>query len=453
MLEALAKASAELEKSVTAFTEQLISFNESLQKSLDEELRAVNGRMEGCIKTNLSELGHNKHQLIKRLLDAEHEELTALSVVSRDVRKSLSEHALEVEQKIEVFMNQQILELKEFLQQPESQINTAGETAASELKHKCNEITRDIQERDRDTRRRLSDKVAEVEKLIKEQCEKVKQSISIAADRTRSRLDAQRKQIRGDVDKFNREATAEVESSADEGLRLISTCESQHKESVTEVSTRWKQHINDHCDLFHKTVATFSGVLNENYETQLANVSAQAKREITKLSDDAHEKITATRNELEVEMRDLEKDYAAQFEQAIRKLEVIVNAQANDKKNSGGAREHKAAKLRDQMQGHLKRWGGDLIDSVKDASHDFENDYNRATDGFHTRIELARSTAVELIERESKLMQKDIDRTLKDFQKDIDELEGELGRIEKAGQDAALTVIAFRKAVLSFRGE
>src|SRR4029077_3793702 len=81
MLEALAKASAELEKSVTAFTEQLISFNESVQKSLDEELHAVSGRMESAIKSNLDELLHNKHVMMKRLLDAERVELDALSDV------------------------------------------------------------------------------------------------------------------------------------------------------------------------------------------------------------------------------------------------------------------------------------------------------------------------------------------------------------------------------------
>jgi hypothetical protein len=62
-------------------------------------------------------------------------------------------------------------------------------------------------------------------------------------------------------------------------------------------------------------------------------------------------------------------------------------------------------------------------------------------------------SAIELLERESRLMQKDIERTMKEFQKELAELESQIGQIEKAGQDAALTVIACRKAVLSFRGE
>jgi hypothetical protein len=42
---------------------------------------------------------------------------------------------------------------------------------------------------------------------------------------------------------------------------------------------------------------------------------------------------------------------------------------------------------------------------------------------------------------------------MKEFHKEIVELESQLAQIEKAGQDAALTVIAYRKAMLSFGTE
>src|SRR4051812_18283238 len=119
MLEALAKASAELEKSVTAFTEQLISFNEGIQKSLEEELRAVHGRLEGCVRNNLDELGHNKHLMMKRLLDAERAELDSLSDAGRQVRASLNQNALQIEEKVQNFIEEQIQELKDFLHEPE----------------------------------------------------------------------------------------------------------------------------------------------------------------------------------------------------------------------------------------------------------------------------------------------------------------------------------------------
>lgn len=453
MLEALGKASAELEKSVTAFTEQLISFNESVQKSLDEELRSVNIRMEGAIKTNLEELAHSKHLLVKRLLEAERAEVDALAGSGREVRSALSAHAMRIEERIEQFINTQIADLKEYLEDPKRAINDAVDAANNELHENERDVTSEIKNRHDELRKKLSDKVAEIERMIKNETEIVKQTISESSEECREKLTSQREIINTDIQSFADDTQKEVDSRDRQGSAALDECEQHARATVKAVGQHWNQQINNHCEAFDKLLASLSSVLKENYETKLANAAEQARQEITLLSEQAHEKITATHNELEVDLRDLEKDFVSQFENALQRLERVVGEHANDKHNSGVARQHKAQKMRDQMQSHLKRWGGELIDSVKDAATELEAEFNRATDGFHTRIEGARASAIELLERESRLMQKDIERTMKEFQKELAELEGQIAQIEKAGQDAALTVIACRKAVLSFKGE
>jgi len=424
-----------------------------LQKSLDEELRSVNTRMEGSIKTNLDELAHNKHLMIKRVLEAERAELDSLAGSGRDVRSALSAHALKIEEKIEEFISNQIDELKEFLEEPKRSIQEATNGANGRLTESGREAGAEIKNRQESLRQRLSDKVVEMERLIRDETETVKQTIATASEDCRERLSAKCDVISSDMRKFSDETLREVDSRDRQGASTVEQAERDAKNSIKQVGEQWKQQIGTHCDTFDKLISSLGAVLKENYETKLANASAQARQEITHLSEQAHEKITATRNELEVELRDLEIDFVGQFESALRRLESVVSEHSSDKRNRGVARQLKAQKLRDQMQAHLKRWGGDLVDSVKDASGEFEAEFNRATDGFHARIEGARTSAIELLERESRLMQKDIDRTLKEFQKELGELDSQVGQIEKAGQDAALTVVACRKAVLSFRGE
>jgi len=50
-------------------------------------------------------------------------------------------------------------------------------------------------------------------------------------------------------------------------------------------------------------------------------------------------------------------------------------------------------------------------------------------------------------------MQKDVERTVKEFHRELGELDNQVTQVEKAGQDAALTVMAYRKAMLSFGAE
>jgi len=453
MIEALAKASAELEKSVTAFTEQLISFNESVQKSLDEELRAVKTRMESAVKNNLDELQHNKHVMMKRLLDAERVELDALSDVGRQVRATLNNNAQQIESKIEQFIDAQIKELRSFLEQPEAQIEQIAHDSKASLADRKSRAASHLKEKQDEFRKKLADRVADLEREIVEHSEKARAGIASMTEQWGSSLTAEREAYCQELDK-NAEQTVTALKSADaEGHASLEQAEEDDKDSLETIGKDWRQQVNSQADAFNKLINNLSSVLKENFETRLSNAADQARQEITVLSDQAHEKISATRSELEVELHDLEKDCLHQLEATLRKLEAMVLEHANDKRNSGVARQHKAQKLRDQMQTHLKRFGASLVDSIKDAATALENDFDRATDGFHVRIEGARTSAIESLERESKLMQKDIDRTLKEFQRELSEQEAQIHKIEHAGQDAVVTVIACRKAMLSFKGE
>lgn len=453
MLEALAKASAELEKSVTAFTEQLISFNESLQKSLDEDLRLVSRRLESSIKGNLDELAHNKHLMVKRLLEAERSELDSLSDTGRQVRASLSSAAHQIEERVEEFIDTQIRELKEYLEEPQQNIEDVTSNCKTELESRKTNAASEIQGKHDEVRRQLSDKVSEMEKQIKQETDKVRDAIFAVSEYWGNSLKSERESFCGEFRRFSEGALSELAGTESVGLEELEAAEAREKAILEEVGARWRQQIDDHCGSFEKLIASLSSALKETFESKLANAADEARQEITLLSDQAHEKIAATRTELEVELKDLEKDYITQLESTLRKLELIVSEHANDKRNNGVARQHKSQKLRDQMHTYLKRWGAGLVDSIKDSATDFENEFTRATDGFHTRIESARASSIELLERESKLMQKDLERTLKEFQKELNQLESQVGQIEKAGQDAAITVITYRKAVLSFRGD
>jgi hypothetical protein len=453
MLEALAKASAELEKSVTAFTEQLISFNEGVQKSLEEELRAINIRLESCLRSNLDELGHNKHLFMKRLLEAERAELDRLSDCGRQVRVVLSENAAGIEQKIEDFVNAQIQELKEFLEKPQAQIEDATADARLRLDQAKGETIATVSKRQQDFRKHLSDKVLELERNIKSETEKAREAIVAVSDFWSNSLKSERESFCQNITAFGGTTIEEIENSDTNGNASLQETEEVDRAALEDVGDRWRQQVNQHADAFNRLIGGLSSVLKENYETKLSNVADQARQEINMLSEQAHEKIAATRNELEVELRELEKEYIHELEDTLRKLEAIVSGHANDKRNSTIARQHKSQKARDQMRAHLKRWGGSLVDSIKDAASDLENEFVRATDGFLVRIDSARASAIELLERESKLMQKDLERVLKEFQRELNEQEIQISKIENAGQDAVVTVIACRKAMLSFKGE
>ncbi len=453
MLEALAKASAELEKSVTNFTEQLTSFNESVQKSLDEELKAVNKRLEWTIKSNLEELGHNKNLIVKRLMDAERAELETIQSAGRKVRSALNSHAMQTERRIESFIDGQMTELKSYLRQPEEQVRSASQTSVARLEELLRQGNESISGAESSARHALSDKVRQLEELLLDEMHKARGSIAGQLDEYDGKLKSKSEGASSDIDELSSRAAAQIEQKAEDCQRMLETSASDGREKIQGVSEQWKAQVSELCESLDSSLSSLSCVLKEAYESKLSAVGTQARNEIGGLSRQAHERIEATRGELEAAMKDLEREYLDQFQSIIKRLETVVSEHSNDRRNSNVARQHKAQKMRDQMQSHLRRWGASLIDSVKHAAEQLESEFLRSTDGFHQRVESARSAAIELLERESRLMQKDIERTMREFQKEMLELENQLSHIEKAGQDAALTVIAYRKAMLSFGGD
>lgn len=453
MIEALAKASAELEKSVTGFTEQLISFNQTIQKSFEEEVHAVEVRLEAAVKGNLDELGHSKHVIMKRLLEAERAELDRLADVGRQVRTALSANAVQIENKIETFMANQIKELRDFLQQPQDEIVNCAQQSVEQVGERVKSSAGKLRQKQQEFRQQLSDKISELERSIKMETEQAREAIKASGEFWGNTLKSERESFLNELEKVATDAVGALDKADAAGNQNIDETQSSDIALLENVLEKWQGQMDAHGESFQTLISSLGHVLKENFDTKLSNAAEQARQEIGALSRQAHEKISATRSELEIELRALEKEYILQLESTLKKLEAVVSEHGNDKRNSGVARQHKAQKLRDQMHTHLRRFGSSLVDSIKDAVAQLENEFNRATDGFQARIEGARSAAVELLERETKLMQRDLDRVLKDFQRELSEEEAQINKIENAGQDAVVTVIACRKAMLSFKGE
>lgn len=453
MLETLARASADLEKAVANFTDQLGSYNDMLQRSLEEDLKAVDLRLAESIRLNLDELSHNRNLLVKQMEEAAAAEVESVLAAGRSVRKTLRQHAEQAERRIEGFIAEQMTDLKTYLAEPEERITRSHNASAKRLDEFLEGAatkTKDLQTRNT---RNLTDKAVDLHSTIESEMAAAKQTALAAMETCCRQLTVREGIVANDIEQICRQTLDEIDRGTHEGLTQIASSENRSRDALEQIKKQWKSQVQELTGEFDQALAKLGTVLKENYDTRLSAVSAQSRSEISELTAQAHEKIAATRRELEVQLKALEREYLEKFAGVLRKLDDLVAGATSARGEGVAARQLKSVKLRDQMQHHLRKWGTGLIDTVRDAAAEMEQDFLRSTDGFHIRIENARNQAIELLEREAKLMGKDVERTIKEFQKELTDLERQLGHIEKAGQDAAITVIAYRKAMLSLGGE
>lgn len=450
MLEALAKASVELEKSVSTYTEHLISFSDSLAKSFEEELRAVSRRFDYCVKSNLEDLLRDKEALMKQLSEAERAEVEAILAAGRDVRSTLAAHSSELEAKIAALIETRMQELRTYLEEPERQIRSASDVTITALKTFLDESVGSIDQHRDEAEIILAEKLGQVSGSIVNETDAARSQISRTLSECQEQLRGKTDGLADDLTSRCEETIEQLNQKSELGLDSVKVSKSTALQALDRANDNFKEQVGEVCDNFDSSLLNLSTVLREAYETKLANVGAQAKNELGELTHQAQEKIRLTRSELEVSLRALEREYLEKLETLLKRLETYIGEHNADLRYSGIARQHKDQKLRDQLQTHLKRWGAGLTESVRSASETLLSDFVKSTDGFNQRIESTKASAVELLERESRMMAKEVERTMKEFQKQCTELESQLEQIEKAGRDAEITVVAYRKAMLSF---
>src|ERR1700722_1295772 len=90
MIEALDKASAELDKTVKACIEQLTNSNDALEKSLRTQLLKVIEQSKTFIDTSADDLTTHREDLLDRLNEFERSEVETMMSAARDVRQQVA---------------------------------------------------------------------------------------------------------------------------------------------------------------------------------------------------------------------------------------------------------------------------------------------------------------------------------------------------------------------------
>ena len=448
MFEALSKASAELEKTVGVLTEQLTVHNQNLERTFQEEINAAKERMESALRQNMDGLLKDKDSVMKALAEHKQAEIEKIIESGKTVRNGL---AFQVEQATATLtdsVGEKIAAVREAVVQPET-----------DMKAKHDETQKLMSTSFLDARQRLisskTSREGEIAGLLSEHKAKVEQDLaqsrSSLADKfaqKQNELQAQSQEVLTEINVKNEAVKAKIESALEAGILSISQESERSGQQLTEIVVSGKQTFSDTAQTFTTSLNSLSGLLNGLYETQLNNLAAQSKTEITSAAQHANEVLASTRSELQLCLKEFQSDYVARFEALATRLEKTLEEEA--KGGRGGLRGLKEERVRDQLNNLFRRLGQEMIDGAANAARRLEFEFQKSIESFEARIESAKNQACESLDRESKLMQKELTRSFNDFERQISELQSQTAMLEKHGRDAANIVMTIRQANVEF---
>lgn len=447
MSEALSKASAELEKLVSVFCDHLTAFNQELGRSFVDEARQAEDRMDTRLRNTIEALQRDREEILKRLAEYKQNEIQAIIDTGKESRGRLAIKVDETAAEFSRTLSEKMTELQTLLSGPQS-----------EALAKYDAIRGEVAATGQDLLTFLTDKSAGQLESLTTACEFIESEATNAVNDAIAKIDAQVSTLSGpegaSEQQFNSAVAAQeksapqvLDTARQESLDALKVEQTNCLENLRAVTLGGKQYAEEVSISFDVSMSDLSALLNTLYDARLKNMLAQSRTEIVNSARKAEERIMSTRNDLHATLKELQRDYVEKFEKLYETFKESVEEEVKDAKSPGGAKD---ARAREQLNALFRRLGQEMIDTAGNAANRIEGDFQKSVTAFEKRIETARDSACESLEREFKLMQKELVRTKQDFDKQVNELQTQLVRIEKDGRDAADIVQTIRSANLEF---
>lgn len=448
MFEALTKASAELEKTVGVLTEQLAVYNQNLEKTFQEEVNAAKERMESALRQNMDGLLKDKDAVMKALADHKQAEIDRIIESGRAVRNGLSTQVEEATSTMTDSVGSKITTIRDAVVKPEA-----------DMKAKHEETQKLMSAAFLDARQRLisakSTREGELASVVEEHKAKVEhqlgQSRADFAEKfafKQTELQTQTQEVLNEIIAKTDAVNTKIEGALESGMMSISQESENSGRRLKDIVEAGRQNFSDTSQSFTGSLGSLSGLLNGLYETQLNNLAAQSRTEIISAAQHANEVLASTKSELQLCLKEFQSDYVAKFEALASRLEKSLEEEA--KGGKGGLRGLKEERVRDQLNNLFRRLGQEMIDGAANAARRLEFEFQKSIESFESRIESAKNQACESLDRESKLMQKELTRSFHDFERQIADLQSQTAMLEKHGRDAANIVMTIRQANVEF---
>lgn len=447
MAEALSKASAELEKLVSVFCDHLTAFNQELGRSFVDEARQAEDRMDTRLRNTIEALQRDREEILKRLAEYKQNEIQAIIDTGKESRGRLAIKVDETAAEFSRTLSEKMTELQALLSGPQA-----------DALAKYDAVRGEVAATGQDLLTFLTDKSAGQLESLATACEFIESEATNSVSDAIAKIDAQVSTLSGPAVESEQAFTSAVAAQEKSAPQVLDTARQQSLEALKveqanclenlkAVTLGGKQYAEEVSISFDVSMSDLSALLNTLYDARLKNMLAQSRTEIVNSARKAEERIMSTRNDLHAALKELQRDYVEKFEKLYETFEESVEDEVKEAKSPGGAKD---ARAREQLNALFRRLGQEMIDTAGNAANRIEGDFQKSVTAFEKRIETARDSACESLEREFKLMQKELVRTKHDFDKQVNELQTQLVRIEKDGRDAADIVQTIRSANLEF---
>lgn len=453
MIEALEKASRELEMTVNQCLQQLSSFAEGLDQSLSLQLDKVVKQSSHLVDSKGNVLEAKRDETIDSMADLEAREMDKLLSGSAEMRRNLAQRVQEAINDLAEVMETQLKELTELVDSPSSRLTEAARMKAIEIAKDGQASVTSIKERSQTYEDSMSDKAS----MVDEEAQKV---IEEAKDETEGHLsnyslqfDEKIQAVQDQLAEIVESAIADLQKLAKRGATTISDARQTNVQVMNEQVNEWQDQLVNLRDRFQQSSLEQQTKHLKNYNDEIERTLLSSQEEITRVAQGARKRMSVNQKLFLNTLRRAERQIGDDIERLLIKFEAAIAQESRVHLMVSGGKLSAGPEVLEKLSHRLKTHGAELIKTFKTQVEQTEQDFARSSQGSNERIESIRQSSVEALEKQVRIMRADLERITRAFQTELSDLNLRLPVIEESGRAAALAVMTYKSAMLSLEND
>ncbi len=291
MIEALEKASGELERTVNQCIYQLNTFTEGLDKNLALQLEKVVAQSGHLVETHGGDLESKRDETLDEIGKLESEQLETLLAASQDLRKRFAERVAEATEALGDVMQTQLSDLMSLIQSPQSNLYETASTKLSDIASTADERRSEIDFKAQQHEASMSEKA----KSVDEQAHKVIESSKSAVDKHltdySARFDEKIIAVQRKLTEIVDSAIVDLKELAERGSSNIDEAKDTNHQVLNEHIEHWHTQLNGMKDHFQdSTLEQQSGFLRL-YNDEVEKMLVQSQEDVTRIASRAKSRL------------------------------------------------------------------------------------------------------------------------------------------------------------------
>lgn len=450
MMEALEKASVELEKTANSSAEQLRTFNQSLEKLFSGQLNKLSDKAASTVEENLDDLLARKEEFADKLADLERQEAASIVMAARDVRQELAMLSQKTSQAVSQFVEEQLTQLGSLIEEPKKTLIELGELEVKTLNGVALGNKEKINAHQSDHEKRISEHMQSFEEKVQVVITNGKQKLEEKLQAYQGDFEKKIAEVIDRLTKLSESTVSELQEKVTSGQTALVSYNDNALTRLSQTVGQWRSDLKTISNEFQSSLEKDSERHEYLHSVKLQRKAAEVKEEIHGILEEVSGKLTASHKLFYSSLKRLEKKYYDRLERLFSNFEASLAKEANLNTSVGIYHSKSSHELKELLRSRLKVRGKEIVEALRQQAEQIESEYTRSAASCNERLETIRAAAIDALDKQLRSTQLELERIMRGFGHELSELNSQLPQIESAGHAASLAVMAYRSAMLSF---